>query len=104
MDCKDESSANWLRDIAPKLVGWKGAVLYEKRRVELADEFARSATFTTMVGPETYMVVAPHTINELPRKKERLGRKRYWLQLQGMRQTKLLMVGYKLGRFKNGVG
>lgn len=59
MDCKDESSANWLRDIAPKLVGWKGAVLYEKRRVELADEFARSATFTTMVGPETYMVVAP---------------------------------------------
>ncbi|XP_039950045.1 uncharacterized protein LOC120767826 [Bactrocera tryoni] len=31
VDCKDERSADWLREIAPKLVGWKGPVLCAKR-------------------------------------------------------------------------
>nr|AMS38364.1 hypothetical protein [Bactrocera tryoni] len=31
VDCKDERSANWLREFAPKLEGWKGPVLCAKR-------------------------------------------------------------------------
>ncbi|XP_018802718.1 PREDICTED: uncharacterized protein LOC108977476 isoform X1 [Bactrocera latifrons] len=31
VDCKDERSANWLREITPKLEGWKGPVLCAKR-------------------------------------------------------------------------
>nr|AMS38365.1 hypothetical protein [Bactrocera tryoni] len=67
---------------------------------ELADELARSAASTNMVGPEPFIAVGPHTIKELLRKEEGVGRERYWQQLQGMRHAKLLMGGYNLSRFK----
>nr|XP_036228414.1 uncharacterized protein LOC118682784 [Bactrocera oleae] len=31
VDCKDERSADWLREIAPKLEGWKGPVICAKK-------------------------------------------------------------------------
>uniref|UniRef100_A0A034WG81 DUF4780 domain-containing protein n=1 Tax=Bactrocera dorsalis TaxID=27457 RepID=A0A034WG81_BACDO len=35
VDCKDERSANWLREIAPKLLGWNGPVLCAKKREDI---------------------------------------------------------------------
>ncbi|XP_069966728.1 uncharacterized protein [Bactrocera oleae] len=66
---------------------------------ELADELARSAASTRMVGPEPYLAVGPHTIKELLRREERADREIHWQQLQGMHHARLLMGGYDLKRF-----
>ncbi len=58
---------------------------------ELADELARTAASTKMVGSEPYIAVGPHTIKEQFRKEERAGRERHWQLLQGMRHARLLM-------------
>ncbi|XP_049304030.1 uncharacterized protein LOC125776332 [Bactrocera dorsalis] len=68
---------------------------------ELADELARSAASTSMVGPEPFTGVGPHTIKELLRKEEREGREGHWQRAHGMRHAKLLIGGYNLKRFKS---
>lgn len=68
---------------------------------ELAEELARSAASTRIVGPKSYIKVGPHTIKELLRKNEKVGREKYWQQLQGLPHTRLLIGGYKPSRFKS---
>ncbi len=67
---------------------------------ELADELARSAATTRMMGPEPYIAVGPHTIKELLRTEERSSRDSHWQQTAGMRQAKLLLGGFNLARFR----
>uniref|UniRef100_A0A0K8U2D3 RNase H type-1 domain-containing protein n=1 Tax=Bactrocera latifrons TaxID=174628 RepID=A0A0K8U2D3_BACLA len=51
---------------------------------ELADELARCAASTSMVGPEPFTAVGPHTVKELLRKEERVCMERYWQRAHGM--------------------
>ncbi|XP_050325730.1 uncharacterized protein LOC126756583 [Bactrocera neohumeralis] len=67
---------------------------------EPADELARSAASTRMMGPEPFIGVGPHTIKELLRKEEGVGREEHWQQTRGMRHANLLIGGYNLSRFK----
>lgn len=45
-----------------------------------------------MIRPEPCIAVSHNTIMELLRKDERVGKEKYWQQLIGMRQARLLMV------------
>ncbi|XP_039958501.1 uncharacterized protein LOC120773580 [Bactrocera tryoni] len=67
---------------------------------ELADKLARSAASTSMVGPEPFIAVGPHTIKEQVRNDVAVGREIHWQHLSGLRHAKLLMKSYNLKRFK----
>lgn len=67
---------------------------------ELADELARFTAASRMVGPKLGVAVDAHTIKELLKKKERVGRVKYWHQLTDTHQVKLLMGGEIVTRLK----
>ncbi|XP_049316976.1 uncharacterized protein LOC125779747 [Bactrocera dorsalis] len=50
---------------------------------ELADELARTAASTRMVGPEPFMGVGPHALKEQLRKEEVEDREQHWHQTRG---------------------
>lgn len=67
---------------------------------EEADRLARRGSEETLFGPEPFCGIGMNTIRKELRSEEEREKIKHWNNLPGMRQSKTLLGGYNLGRYR----
>ena len=63
--CKDEKSASWLREIAPKLAGWNGPVLCAKKGDDIPPMHSMTVSLPRCAGkPDEFALALIENQNE----------------------------------------